>query len=54
MNCPVCQKQLRDQARFCDYCGAPLSGSAALQQVTSVGDHDISVAGGVGWHPRRQ
>jgi hypothetical protein len=47
MKCPACQTELPDQARFCFSCGAPVSGSAALQQVTSVGDHDISVTGGV-------
>lgn len=32
MNCPRCNKPLREESKFCDFCGASLNGAAIIDQ----------------------
>ena len=38
MRCPNCENENRDQAKFCDECGFPLTGAIARAAIESLPD----------------
>ena len=43
MRCPNCENENRDQAKFCDECGFPLTGAIARAAIESLPDEQDEV-----------